>query len=211
MAVGSMANFAYIVACPTTQQAIVIDPAAEPDRIAREIEAHRYRLVAIVNTHGHADHVGGDAALKRATGAPLIAHRDAGVGKPGLLDRAFLLMLGGEQPPAPDRLVADGDTIEVGEIELQVIHAPGHSPGDILLYAPGLVFTGDTLFVSGVGRTDLPGGSYRQFTQSLRDKVAVLPDDTVVYPGHDYGPRPTSTIGAEKRNNPELRHAVATR
>lgn len=210
LAVGSMANFAYIVACPTTQQAIVIDPSAEIERIAAEVKAHGYQLIAVVVTHGHPDHVAGVAALERLHKVPLIAHRAAGVGEFNLMDSAFLLMLGGERPPRPDRLVGDGETIDVGSVQLKVIHAPGHSPGDMLLYAPGAVFTGDVLFVQGVGRTDLPGGSHQAFVRSLRDKVGTLPDDTVVYPGHDYGPRPTSTIGDEKRRNPELRAALAS-
>jgi len=211
LAMGSMANFAYIVACPTTHQAIVIDPSAEAERIASEVKAHGYQLIAIVVTHGHPDHVAGVAALERLTKVPLIAHRDAGVGEFHLMDSAFLLMLGGERPPKPDRLVGDGDTIEVGTVQLKVMYAPGHTPGDMLLYTPGAVFTGDVLFVQGVGRTDLPGSSHATFVRSLRDKVGALPDDSVVYPGHDYGPRPTSTIGDEKRNNPELRAAIGRR
>ena len=120
----------------------------------------------------------------------------------GLLGKAMAMVTGGEPSPAPERLLQDGDRIEIGMVGLQVLHTPGHTKGDICLVGHGVVFTGDVLFVGGVGRTDLPGGSASLLRESLRTKLLTLPAETVVYPGHDYGPHPTSTVGNEKRANP---------
>jgi glyoxylase-like metal-dependent hydrolase (beta-lactamase superfamily II) len=106
--------------------------------------------------------------------------------------------------PRADVTVEDGDLIEVGEVSLNVLHTPGHSPGGICLLGDGNVFTGDTLFVGAIGRTDLPGASVNQFMASIREKLLSLPGDTVVWPGHDYGDRPSSTIDTERRTNPWL-------
>jgi len=117
----------------------------------------------------------------------------------------MLRMFGASQSPPADILVQDGQTISVGNIELKVIHTPGHSPGGICLYTPGYVFTGDTLFVEAVGRTDLPGASWQTMYDSIKTKIFTLPDDTVVMPGHNYGRTPTSTVGHEKKHNPFVR------
>ena len=106
-------------------------------------------------------------------------------------------------PPA-DILVKDGDHIEVGDVSLEVIHTPGHSPGGICLYGQGHIFTGDTLFVGAIGRTDLPGASYNQFMSSIKERLLSLPPETIVWPGHDYGMKPSSTIDIEKKTNPWL-------
>ena len=207
--VGPMANFAYIFGCKITHEVVLIDPTAETERLLRAVELLDARLVGAINTHGHVDHVAGNAALKRATGVPFYAHPAAGVGEGDPMSAMYLQMLGGEPPPPPDRLVEGGHEIAVGEQRIKVLHAPGHTPGDVLLYAPGHLFTGDTLFVGAIGRTDLPGGSIETLYRSLREQVAPLPDDTVVYPGHDYGPRPTSTVGEEMHHNPYFREALA--
>jgi hydroxyacylglutathione hydrolase len=116
----------------------------------------------------------------------------------------MLKMFGAKQSPPADILVKDGAIISTGNIELKVIHTPGHSPGGICLYTPGYVFTGDTLFVEAVGRTDLPGGSWQIMYNSIQTKLFTLPDDTKVMPGHNYGRTPTSTIGHEKKHNPSV-------
>jgi glyoxylase-like metal-dependent hydrolase (beta-lactamase superfamily II) len=113
-------------------------------------------------------------------------------------------VFGGRPSPPADETVREGDVITAGDVGLQVIHAPGHSPGGICLHMPGAVFTGDTLFVGGVGRTDLPGGSWATLLGSIRTKLFALPPETVVYPGHNYGPARTSTIGTERDTNPYL-------
>jgi glyoxylase-like metal-dependent hydrolase (beta-lactamase superfamily II) len=139
--------------------------------------------------------------MKTLTGSEIIIHEtetEALVSQPAhLMD-----MFGAEASPPADITVREGDTISVGEINLKVLHTPGHSPGSICLYTDRLVFTGDTLFVSGVGRTDLDGGSWETLVSSIRSKIFTLPDTTVVLPGHNYGESSKSTVGVEKVNNP---------
>ncbi len=180
---GYMDNFSYLVACEQTRDAWVIDPAPEVQRILAEAEKASVHIKAIINTHGHGDHTAGDAELKRLTGAPVIIHS---------LDK--------DRYPQADNFLTDETTLQLGEITFEVIHTPGHTPGGICLYAQGNLFTGDTLFVGDSGRTDLPGGHRPTLGASIR-RLMELPDDTIVWPGHDYGPTPSSTIGWEKRNN----------
>jgi len=181
--VGHMDNFCYLVGCEKTRKAVVIDPGAEVDRIVSE--AHKAGLVIqyIVNTHGHGDHTAGSARLKALTGANIIIHK---------LEAAAV--------PQADILLSGDQELKVGEITFKVFHTPGHTPGGICLYAEGNLFTGDTLFVGDSGRTDLTGGHRPTLAASIR-RLMTLPDDTVVWPGHDYGPTSSSTIGWEKRHN----------
>jgi len=201
MEVGSFAIFAYIVACKETNDALVIDPAAECDRIYKEAEARGYTIRYIVNTHCHVDHIMGNKRMKELTGAEIAIHE---IEAPALVHQSphSFQMFGGEPSPPADRTVRDGDTITVGNTSLSIIHTPGHSPGSISLYHPGMVFTGDTLFVGSVGRTDLDGGSWETLLASVKNKLFALPDDTVVAPGHNYGDATRSTIGREKVYNP---------
>jgi len=199
--VGGFAVFAYIVACKVTNEALVIDPAAEEDRIFKEAESRGYNIKYIVNTHSHIDHVMGNRRMKELTNAEIIIHEKE---SSALIQQSSSMMQMFHAQPSPpaDITVRDGDIITIGETSLRVIHTPGHSPGCICLYHNGMVFTGDTLFVGGVGRTDLGGGSLQQLVSSIREKLFVLPNETVVAPGHDYGDSPKSTIGREKVNNP---------
>jgi glyoxylase-like metal-dependent hydrolase (beta-lactamase superfamily II) len=199
--VGRLAVFAYVVGCEQTRQAILIDPAAEVKKIMAQVERDGLAVGLIVNTHPHPDHTAGNLAAAEACGAPIAVHRDA---EPMLgkgLGAMMAMMTGGADSPAPDRLLEDGETIQVGELGLEVLHTPGHSPGGICLHGSGAVFTGDVLFVGAVGRTDLEGGSATALKASIRERLLTLPDETIVYPGHDYGPSPTSTIGKERRTN----------
>jgi hydroxyacylglutathione hydrolase len=203
MEVGHMAVFAYLVADDGGGDGLVIDPAADVDHILAVARKHKIDIKYIVNTHGHVDHIAGNVEMKEKTGASLIIHADDATmltSTPAMMLRMF----GAKQSPPADITVADGQLITVGNISLRVIHTPGHSPGGIALYAPGIVFTGDTLFVEAVGRTDLPGGSWPLMLHSIQTRLLTLPDDTNVYPGHNYGRMPTSTIGHEKKNNPFL-------
>jgi len=204
MQVGNMAVFAYIVGDDESGEGLVIDPAANTDAILEEAAENNLTIKYIVNTHGHVDHIGGNADMKQKTGASIVVHNDDAdmlISTPEMMLRMFQAKA---SPPADIR-VQDGDTITVGKVTLEVIHTPGHSPGGMALYTPGYVFTGDTLFVEGVGRTDLPGASWAVMAASIREKLLRLPDDTVVLPGHNYGRTPTSTIANEKKNNPFLR------
>ncbi|MEN6621759.1 MAG: MBL fold metallo-hydrolase [Smithella sp.] len=203
--VGQMAVFAYLIGDPITGDALVIDPADNAAGIVAEAKKNKLNINYIVNTHGHVDHIGGNAEMQKLTGAKIIVHEeDASMltSTPGMM----LKMFGAKQSPPPDRLVKDGETIDVGNISLKVIHTPGHTPGGMCLYTPGFVFTGDTLFVESVGRTDLPGSSGQKMYKSIREKLFTLPDDTKVMPGHNYGRTPNSTIGHEKKYNPFVRN-----
>ncbi|MBN2256205.1 MAG: MBL fold metallo-hydrolase [Deltaproteobacteria bacterium] len=204
MLVGNMMVFAYLVGDEKSGEGLVIDPASDTAGIIAQAQQDNITIKYIVNTHGHVDHIGGNADMKEKTGAEIIIHEgDA----PMLTSTpsAMLRMFNAKESPPADIMVNDGDVITVGAIQLKVIHTPGHSPGGMALYHPGYVFTGDTLFVEGVGRTDLPGGSWDVMFRSITTKLLSLPDDTVVLPGHNYGRTPTSTIGNEKKRNPFLR------
>jgi glyoxylase-like metal-dependent hydrolase (beta-lactamase superfamily II) len=185
--IGHMDNFCYLVGCEKTRKAVVIDPGADVERIVSEADQAKLVIQYIVNTHGHGDHTAGSARLKALTGAAIIIHA---------LDAEGV-------PHADIRLTGEQD-LKVGEITFTIFHTPGHTPGGICLYAEGNLFTGDTLFVGDSGRTDLAGGHRPTLGASIR-RLMQLPDDTVVWPGHDYGPTPSSTIGWEKRHNVNAR------
>jgi hydroxyacylglutathione hydrolase len=197
-----MAVFCYLIGDEISKTCALIDPAFDTDRILSEAQRLQYRITHIINTHGHSDHTAGNRAVKAATGAQLLIHElDAQrLGK--ILHNTFSRMMGGKGSPPPDVLLRDDDTIRIGETQLKVLHTPGHTPGSICLYTNGHLFTGDTLFVGAVGRIDLPGGSRLQLRMSFREKIFVLPGETIVWPGHDYGPAPTSTIAHEQKTNP---------
>jgi len=192
----------YVVWIEGRSDAVVIDPGLEPEAILAFLEERSLNVAAILNTHGHADHIGGNAALKQAfPQAPLII----GGNEVQLLTDAnanlsapfgFPIV----SPPA-DRLVREGDVIEAAGITLEVLDIPGHSPGHVVYLfrgEPSLVFGGDVLFREGVGRFDFPGSNGKLLFQGIREKLFSLPGDSVVYPGHG----PVTTVGHEKRANP---------
>ncbi len=197
LTVGFFGTNCYLVGCARTREALVLDPGAEGSRIAEKIEELDLRIKAVVNTHGHIDHILANSRIKSLSRAPLMLHReDLNLySKPG-----FLLSFLTRKLPAPEEHLEEGDSITAGELQFKVIHTPGHTPGGVCLYREGHLFTGDTLFAGGVGRTDMRGGSMKQLLQSIKDKLLPLPESTTIYPGHG----PSSTLGEEIRNNPFL-------
>lgn len=204
MKVGFMEVFCYIVSCPRTREALAIDPAGDEDRVVDEIARAGLTLRFIVNTHSHSDHTCGNARVKALTGAEIVIHELDSEMLGSARGQAMARQWGFSPSPPADRAVKDGDRIVAGDVSLKVLHTPGHSPGGICLLGDGHVFTGDTLFVGAIGRTDLPGASMSQFMKSIKEKLLTLPDETLVWPGHDYGYKPSSTIGDEKKTNPWL-------
>ncbi len=201
--VGHMAVFAYLVGDLESTEALVVDPADEIDRIIAEARKNNLNIKYIVNTHGHVDHTAGNVEMKQKTGAQIIIHEDD-ADMLASTPEMILKMFGARRSPPADIRVKDGDIIQIGKESLQVIHVPGHSQGGIALYGNGVVFTGDTLFVEAVGRTDLPGGSWDTMSRSIQERLFTLPEETRVLPGHNYGRMPSSTIGHEKYHNPYL-------
>jgi glyoxylase-like metal-dependent hydrolase (beta-lactamase superfamily II) len=194
LTVGPMAANCYIIADPASKEAAVIDPGGDPSKIRRSLKKNGLKLKFVINTHGHGDHIGANAQL----GVPVYIHRlDADfLGDPKKnLSQVFLFSI---KSPKAARLLEDGDAIKLGSITLEVIHTPGHTPGSICLKTDSVIFTGDTLFRAGVGRTDLPGSDESALFRSIRERLFAFGDDTVIYPGHGE----PSTIGDEKRDNP---------
>ena len=196
--VGSLGTNCYIAYCENTKKAVVIDPGGDAARIIAAINREKLTVQAIINTHGHADHVLANIKVQEATGAPLWIH-SADADMLGNGARNLSAYIGASAScGTPDRLLTDGDVLPVGEFNLKVLHTPGHTPGGISLFAGKAVFVGDTLFAESIGRTDFPGGSYSQLIDSIKTKLMVLDDEVKVYPGHG----PVTTIGWERRQNP---------
>jgi glyoxylase-like metal-dependent hydrolase (beta-lactamase superfamily II) len=197
---GPFASNCYIVGAESNKEGIIIDPGAEADKILETVEGLGLEVKLIVLTHAHIDHIGALKEVKEATDAEVAIHADD---VESLQRRPSGAMFGFSYPPPPppDRLLKGGDSIDIGGLHFLVLHTPGHSPGSICLLGEGVVFSGDTLFNFGIGRFDLSGGDGRQLMNSIHTKLMVLPDSTVVYPGHG----PETTIGTERQWNPFLR------
>jgi len=205
MTVGILATNCYLLLCDDTRESLIIDPGfsiEEANTVLERIRRSRAKVKYIVNTHGHFDHISGNGLLKDTLKAEILIHKDDAC---MLTDpsRNLSYMLGlTVLSPRPDRLLEDGEKIEVGELQLIVMHTPGHTEGSISLFCKeeNAVFTGDTLFAGSVGRTDLPGASLQKLLKSLNERLLKLPDETIVYPGHGG----KTTIGRERRTNPFL-------
>ena len=197
-----MDTFCYLVGDTHTQTCALIDPAFDTSRILEIAGEMGFAVTHVINTHCHSDHTAGNRAIIAASGAKLLIHTLDAERLKTILNSTFSRVLGGKSSPKPDILLQDGQDIALGASHLKTIHTPGHTPGGICLYTEGHVFTGDTLFVEAVGRTDLPGGSSSQLLRSIKEKIYTLPGSTLVWPGHDYGPTPSSTVADEIRNNP---------
>ncbi|MFC1892972.1 MBL fold metallo-hydrolase [Chloroflexota bacterium] len=195
--VGPFASNCYIVGSEATGDGMIIDPGADAGEILSNAKELNIKITVL--THAHVDHIGAVREVKEATGAELAVHSaDAQLLQMRQMDTIFGLP---QSLPAPERLLQGGDTINVGGLRFLVLHTPGHTAGGICLFGEGVVFSGDTLFNYGIGRTDFPGGSHMQLIDGIHTKLMILPDSTVVYPGHG----PETTIGAERHGNPFLR------
>ena len=203
MTVGMMGVCCYIVACNETKEAVIIDPGGGEEDILAACLKEQLIIKYIINTHGHPDHVCGNKRLKDDTGADIVMHTaDADFFSQDRVEQ-FFAQLGLPASPPADKRVVDGDTLTFGKEKLTVIHTPGHTPGGICLYSDPNLFSGDTLFAGGVGRTDFPGGSTQELLHSIKTRLLVLPPETIVWPGHGYGGE-HSTIAREKESNPFL-------
>jgi hydroxyacylglutathione hydrolase len=200
--VGMLACNCSVFGDETSREAIVVDPGDDVDEILRLVASHGLRVVAIVVTHAHIDHIGGAGKLKAATGAPVyLNENDLALNAQIEIQAAWLCM----EPPDPvevDVSPSDGDILRLGAAGFHVLHTPGHTRGGIGLWIPSekKLVGGDTLFFDSIGRTDLPGGDARQILTSIREKFLTLPDETLVIPGHG----PNTTIGREREFNPFL-------
>lgn len=202
--VGTYQVNSYLVICLVTKKAVIIDPGGDVEKIKVAVAAEQAIPQFILNTHGHADHVLANGDLKTFFNIPVCMHKEddlffAKKEIREISEKEFGL-------PAPDRVdiqLNDGQILKVGELRIRVLHTPGHTPGSVCFLVEGNLFTGDTLFVGDVGRTDLTGGSLNILLESL-GKLIKLPPETIVWPGHDYGETPTSTIAWEMVENPYI-------
>lgn len=197
--VGPLQANCFLVGCEETREGFVIDPGGDADEILAGIESLELTVRCIFDTHGHPDHVAANAAVREATGATLYIHAAdrAMIESP---DPMAVMIAGGLDACASDATYDEGDEIEVGELTVRVMHTPGHTPGGVCLRVGDDVFTGDTLFAGGIGRTDLPGGSGPALSDSLRRLLEELDPATRIHPGHG----PSSTMAEEARSNPWL-------
>ncbi len=173
-------NFSYLVICPQTGKALGVDPGVSPESLLSVIRSRDLSLQVLVNTHGHPDHIAGNAEVLKATGAKLAAN---------LLDVSKV-----------DIALSEGSQLQIGAITVDILHTPGHTPGSLVINPPGALITGDTLFVTRCGRADFHGSDPAALYHSLL-RLAAFPPETKVFPGHDYGPKPQSTIAFEREHN----------
>ena len=202
--VGQFASNCYIVGSDSGE-GMVIDPGADAGKILKAIKELKLDIKLIVATHGHIDHIGAVDEIKKATGAPFAIHSDdVQTLSQGAGFFSFMFAASASSPPQPDILLQGGDSVGVSGLSFSVLYTPGHSPGGICLLGHGAVFVGDTLFCQSIGRFDFPGSSGSQLLDSIHSKLMVLPDSTIVYPGHG----PQTTIGDERRMNPFLKPGI---
>ncbi|MGD9343746.1 MAG: MBL fold metallo-hydrolase, partial [Desulfuromonadales bacterium] len=198
MSVGPLQVNCFIVACRRTSEAAVIDPGEEGERILHFAEQKGLKIRKVVNTHGHFDHIGANQHIIEMTGAELLIHADDLPLLQNARSHAEVYGLAVAASPEPDRLLDQGDHVQVGDLTFQVFHVPGHSPGGICLMAEGHLFVGDVLFSGSIGRTDLPGGDFDSLVKGVRERLFTLSEETIVHPGHG----PDTTIARERQNNP---------
>ena len=200
--VGPLLSNCYIVYDEKLREGVIIDPGDDADIILKAVEELDIDIKFILATHGHFDHVGAVAPIKRALKAEFLAHKDDFFFIEDGQNSARRWNIDIEQPPKPDRFIVDGERIKVGTFDLEVIHTPGHSPGGVSFLHDSMLFGGDTLFQGSIGRTDFRKGSFEDLSKSIKTRLYSLPDETIVYTGHG----PITTIGDEKRYNPFVRN-----
>lgn len=197
--VGVFQENCYIIGNRRSGEAVCIDPGDQAEDILHLAKDMGVQIKLIANSHAHIDHVLGVRGVKERTAARFLLHpQDLWLVQEGWQDTTKWLGLQAEPPPLPEASLADGDAVEVAGVRLQVIHTPGHTQGSVCFYSEGMLFSGDTLFLGSIGRTDLPGGDYQQIMASIVDRLLALPDDTVVLPGHML----QTTIRQERQANP---------
>ncbi len=194
----------YILADPETGDAVIIDPGEDSDLFLRRVETEGFTLRAVWLTHAHLDHILGVKDVVERSGAPLHMHPADRPLYDGIAEQGAWLGVQAPQPPAPDHDLAHGDALQLGGLEFEVWHVPGHSPGSVAFVGHGVAIVGDAIFAGSVGRVDLPGGDGGTLLASIRDQLMTLPDETIVYSGHG----PETTIGAERRANPFVTGAI---
>lgn len=199
--IGALQVNTYLLICEKSKECAVIDPGGDEEKIWLKLTQHEVQLKYIINTHGHLDHIIGNTYLKERSHAKIIIHQDDAEMLINPHPSILSMMYGNYFPVPPDIKVKEGDKIKIGQVELEVIHTPGHTLGGICLLTDGLIFTGDTLFAGGIGRTDFPGGSYPTLISSIKDKLFPLDNKLKIYPGHG----PASDLQTEIDHNPFLK------
>ena len=198
LAVGPLMANCFICGCPETREAVVIDPGGDANSILRALADDKLKVKYIINTHGHFDHVSANGKIKDATGADILIHPLDAPMLVNLSSNAAIFGISVENSPPCDQTIEEGDTVSFGNVTLNVIHTPGHTPGGISLFTNGVVFVGDTLFAGSIGRTDFPGGDFNTLISSIQTKLFKMADTVKVLSGHG----PETSIGREKRYNP---------
>jgi hydroxyacylglutathione hydrolase len=198
---GPLSVNTYIVFCNETKQGAVIDPGGNADKIISLLRSEKIMLTHILLTHGHFDHIGGVANLKQNTQSAVCIHSLDKEMLTNPTKNLSLLMGAGCIQPKPDVLLHDGDMFQIGNLEVHVLHTPGHSPGSVTYKIGEILFAGDSIFRSSIGRTDFQGGSYEQLMQSIKARILTQSRNSRIYPGHGEG----TTVGHELENNPFLR------
>jgi hydroxyacylglutathione hydrolase len=201
LVVGPLFSNCYIAWDDSVKQGVIIDPGDDADIILKKVKKLGIEIKYILATHGHFDHVGAVAPLRKELNVEFLAHKDDFFFIEDGENAARRWGIEIEQPPKPDRFIEDGEKIKIGELELEVLHTPGHSPGGVSFLYDRMVFGGDTLFQGSIGRTDFRKGSFEDLSKSIKTRLYTLPDDTIVYTGHG----PVTTIGNEKKYNAFVR------